>query len=100
MAKLKEITEKAQTIKKKIDAFNKLKWVCSRLLNFYYQETNLKMVEVMKERHERVIQKLNELSGQFIPIEKERIELLKQEPKIVTHGVVNLNIKNYESWMH
>ncbi|MBE8727944.1 hypothetical protein [Flavobacterium hungaricum] len=100
MTKLEEITDKAVTINKKIKAFEKLKWVCSRLLNFYSQETNLSMVEVMKVRHAKVAQQLNELRSELIPVNDERLSLLKQQPKTTTYEVVNLNIKQYESWMH
>jgi hypothetical protein len=100
MTNLEIISEKTQTIRKNISAFENLKWVCSRLLNGYYQDNNLSMVEVMKERHGKVIQKLNELHSELIPIEKERIQLLGQQPKVTTHGTVDLNIKNYSNWMH
>ncbi|TDO77628.1 hypothetical protein EV143_104395 [Flavobacterium chryseum] len=100
MAKLEEITNKAQTIRKNISAFEKLRGVCVRLSTYYYREGNNPMNEIMKLRLEKVKQKLNELYTEIIPIEKERISLLKEQPKTVTHQVVNLNIKHYESWMH
>jgi len=100
MTKLEEITKKVQTIRKNISAFEKLRGVCLRLSTHYYREGNNSMNEVMKLRLEKVKSRLSELYTEIIPVENERISLLKQEPKTVTHNVVNLNIKHYESWMH
>lgn len=100
MTKLEEITKKTQTLRKNISAFEKLRGVCWRLSTHYYREGNTSMNEVMKARLERVMTKLKELYTEIIPIENERIYLQQQEKRTVTHEVVNLNIKHYESWMH
>lgn len=100
MTKLNEISEKTQSIKKNISAFEKLRSVCVRLSVHYYREGNTLMNDKMKLRLEKVKSKLGELQSELIPFEKERLILLNQQPKTTTHETISLNIKNYESWMH
>lgn len=100
MTKLEEITEKAQTIRQNISAFQKLRSICVRFSVHYYREGNTSMNDLMKVRLAKADSKLSELYSEIIPVEKQRITLLKQEPRVVTHEVINLNIKHYESWMH
>lgn len=100
MAKLEEISEKIQAIKKNISAHEKLRNTCLKLSVYYYREGNTVMNDCMKLRLTKVKSCLNNLHSELIPIEKERIQLLSQQPKIVIRQSITPQIKNYESWMH
>ncbi|MCC9071237.1 hypothetical protein LNQ49_06470 [Flavobacterium sp. F-65] len=100
MAKLEEISEKIQSIKKNISAHEKLRNTCLKLSVYYYREGNTAMNDCMKLRLAKVKSRINDLHSELIPTEKERIQLLNQQPKIIVRQSITLQIKNYESWMH
>lgn len=58
------------------------------------------MNDCMKTRLEKINSELSDLRSQFIKVENQRLELIKQQPQIITHKKVNLNIQHYESWMN
>ncbi|OUL59985.1 hypothetical protein [Flavobacterium sp. AJR] len=100
MAKLEEISEKIQRIKKNISAYEKLRNTCLKLSVYYYREGNTVMNDCMKLRLSKIKSRLYNLHSELIPIEKERLQLLNQQPKIIIRETITLKIKNYESWMH